>query len=346
MDKVREYKFDNLKFVLIFLVVFAHLLEMCHGRTKEIVYIIIYTFHMPMFVYISGYFSSGKKKNILKLIYIYFIWQTLYFLIDRFLLHTNITLNYFYPNWILWYIFSLVVWNLLVYTKPFKDKSPQFCFGIIIFTFFVSLFSGYIDFIGYDFSASRIITFLPYFLLGYFQRNNGLNLFELSNKKHIRTMLIYSLLALCSLLYFLYVAPSINSIWLYGSYSYAIAGYTIVFKLMWILLSISELFLLYNAISSKQLPIVSTLGSNTLVIYLVHGIFIKCLKRFSVNVFTSNELMNIIICFILTTVMVILLGNNFINRKLRILLVPPKILQQKKWRYRLYLHFFLHFTFF
>ena len=60
----RNYKMDNIKAFLIFLVVLGHLLELVPGQKSEWLYYVIYTFHMPAFVYITGYFSrpdSGKR---------------------------------------------------------------------------------------------------------------------------------------------------------------------------------------------------------------------------------------------------------------------------------------------
>ena len=59
----RIQKWDILKFVLIFLVVFGHVVDTYFdqsGWAKSLI-VIIYSFHMPVFVFVSGLFS---KKNI------------------------------------------------------------------------------------------------------------------------------------------------------------------------------------------------------------------------------------------------------------------------------------------
>ena len=57
--KVREYSFDNFKGVLIILVVFAHLLgTVSRGVVAEGVYRLVYSFHMPMFIFLFGYFAK------------------------------------------------------------------------------------------------------------------------------------------------------------------------------------------------------------------------------------------------------------------------------------------------
>ena len=51
----RDYSLDNVRFVLIFSVVFAHLLEVCTPfKGSSLIYKIIYSFHMPAFVFLFG----------------------------------------------------------------------------------------------------------------------------------------------------------------------------------------------------------------------------------------------------------------------------------------------------
>lgn len=63
--KARDYYFDNAKFILIFLVVFGHLMQpfVADYDSVHILYIFIYTFHMPAFILISGYFAKGFRKS-------------------------------------------------------------------------------------------------------------------------------------------------------------------------------------------------------------------------------------------------------------------------------------------
>ena len=59
MNKERDYFFDNLKAVLIFLVVLGHFLLPIHGESVLVVVKrLIYVFHMPLFVFVSGYFAK------------------------------------------------------------------------------------------------------------------------------------------------------------------------------------------------------------------------------------------------------------------------------------------------
>ena len=62
--KDRDYFFDNARAFLIFLVVFGHLLQPYTSEDKFLsaLYLLIYSFHMPTFLFISGYFAKNLDK--------------------------------------------------------------------------------------------------------------------------------------------------------------------------------------------------------------------------------------------------------------------------------------------
>ena len=56
---------DNLKFILIFLVVFGHFMSPFTSNSIDLerMYFFIYIFHMPAFIFVSGLFSKGSVDN-------------------------------------------------------------------------------------------------------------------------------------------------------------------------------------------------------------------------------------------------------------------------------------------
>ena len=66
----RDCSFDFVRGVLIYLVVFGHVIVVSGqitsdavGIGKDIVFSLIYSFHMPLFVFISGYFATHTLKK-------------------------------------------------------------------------------------------------------------------------------------------------------------------------------------------------------------------------------------------------------------------------------------------
>lgn len=60
--KQRDYLFDNYKALLIILVVIGHFIEPAY-KNNTLLYTLkwlIFSFHMPAFIFISGYFSKRE----------------------------------------------------------------------------------------------------------------------------------------------------------------------------------------------------------------------------------------------------------------------------------------------
>lgn len=90
MDKNRIYLYDNIKGLLIILVVAGHLLEpfLSKNGIKKVIYIIIYSFHMPAFVYCTGVFTSFKiRRDLINLMMTYAVFQLLYTIFEIYVLH-------------------------------------------------------------------------------------------------------------------------------------------------------------------------------------------------------------------------------------------------------------------
>lgn len=107
--KERNYLFDNLKFFLIVLVVFGHSLEeISLEHNYAIIRAWIYSFHMPAFVFISGYFSKcvrrggeSARKTIINCAIPYFIFNTIFALYTE----KTLAINILTPKYIFFLVF-------------------------------------------------------------------------------------------------------------------------------------------------------------------------------------------------------------------------------------------------
>ena len=213
----RSALFDNLKVLLIFLVVFAHLLEARQGgELSNTLYLIIYSFHMPAFIFVSGWFSrrSTVKKTLTHILVPYLVFQVLY------LLFAGQPIQFHSPYWILWYLFALLVWRLIL---PILRLWKPLAYLILPVSVALSLLGGYADWVGYPFSLSRILVFWPYFMLGYCLSGNQ-DVLEHLRSAGSRTV---SLLAAVGCAGFLVVTRNtFQCTWMYGSTGYHAAGGT------------------------------------------------------------------------------------------------------------------------
>lgn len=157
--KPRSAYWDNIKGLLIFLVVFGHLLFDLQKLIPCLNTLVdgIYLFHMPAFVFISGYFGKSKQacgpQAIIKLLFLYVIFNS------------AMGFNYGFnsllvPLYSCWYLLALVVWRIITpYLASFKYA--------VWLSFLVALFAGFYPSIDNTLSAARIIGFFPYYLCGY-----------------------------------------------------------------------------------------------------------------------------------------------------------------------------------
>ena len=174
----RDKYWDSLKFVLIFIVVYGHIVSHYLGNShyNMAIYNLIYLFHMPLFIFISGRFSHVRdvkkyKKGIIRLAETYVVFQIIRTIVS--LLFENADLSWeclIKPNWILWYILVLIYWRLIVYFAYLEFGEQwiqQYRSWIVMVSFAISILAGFIP-IGDDFSIQRTLSFFPFFVMGYY----------------------------------------------------------------------------------------------------------------------------------------------------------------------------------
>ncbi|PVC92587.1 hypothetical protein DBP19_15095 [Streptomyces sp. CS090A] len=119
-DDGRDHFFDNAKYLAIVLVAVGHAWEpLPSGRLVEAAYTLIYTFHMPVFILIAGYFSRGFElrpdrvwKLITSLLVPYLIFELLYTAFHRLTRDPELPLSLLEPYWLLWFLPALFFWRL------------------------------------------------------------------------------------------------------------------------------------------------------------------------------------------------------------------------------------------
>ncbi len=178
MTKSRDSYFDNAKFILIFLVVFGHILRSFINGNEFMLHLykFIYTFHMPAFILVSGYFAKNfkrkgyVKKLAVKLIIPYLIFQGIYSVFYYLIQDESMaSVNPIDPQWSLWFLVSLFFWNLSLY--PFTKSPKMWALGA---SRGLAVMIGYLDFISETLSLSRTFVFLPMFLVGFYLKKRRL----------------------------------------------------------------------------------------------------------------------------------------------------------------------------
>lgn len=195
VEKKRIALFDNLKYLLIVLVVFGHILEKCpfsyypwHAFLN-----IIWSFHMPLFIFISGYFSKKvfDSNSIIRLLLIYLVFNYLYLLADYIF---GVPVNSFgAPKHAMWYIFSLICWRCLLVIIPNRLLASLYIWLPI--SIVISVLSGFIPLYKGEFCLLRTMCFLPYFLGGFYCKQHGIifKLLTIKKKTAINSIIVLAL---------------------------------------------------------------------------------------------------------------------------------------------------------
>ena len=283
----RNYRMDNLKCLLIFSVVFGHMLELFMGKNDslKVIYLVIYSFHMPLFAFISGVFARFSPEKIRNhLIYPYVVFQILYLLFANSVLGKEEQLQLTTPYWLLWYLFACIAWNLVLPLVQGNGFSTGKKAVVLAFALAAGILIGFDNKAGYYLSFSRIVEFFPYFLMGvYYREWTGRRKLTPTGTKRegmYPALVICLGAAVCALIFI--ITENVDEIryaWLYGSVSYDTGNYPWRFRVLAFGAALLWLAFFLASIPARRLPFLSYIGANTMPVYLLHGFLIKLMSR-------------------------------------------------------------------
>lgn len=305
----RDYSLDNIRFVLIFSVVFAHLLKVCTPFPGSwLIYKFIYSFHMPAFIFLFGYnVKYSPKKIVYRWCLPYTIFQCAYIAFEKFILNSEIDFQFTTPYWLLWYMLACIFYQLLLPLFDTDHKNKQII--AILCVFIISLLVGFEKSVGYYMSLSRFFVFQPWFLLGYYCKKNNL-LERLSLQPQRRFFILFASVAVTTILA-AFIGKIPNGL-LYGSYAYSSCEGALWMRVMVSIMSLSIILFLCVGMKpylSRKLFLITNIGQNTWPIFLLHGFAVKAIPIYFPYLVGSPWCIILLSC-----VIVILVGNKLCQK--------------------------------
>lgn len=304
MEKQREYLFDNLKALLIILVIFGHSIA-CYDLDGIFLKIkgMIYVFHMPLFILISGYFSKNVENienKAINLLISFFIFNTIYVIYANRTLYVNI----FEPVYLYWYLLSLFIWRI---TQKYLIKIKF----VLLISFLLSIYIGLIDSANRFFSISRTICFLPYFILGYY-----INKEHIQKIRNISKKITLPILIILLILTYILSNDFIDIRLFENAQSYKTTNVTnlkgMLIRALNFFVAIIISICLINLMPSKK-TCISNIGRKTITIYVLSPwlevIFGRTINRF---ITINNNYLGLAICSISTILIVFICSRNII----------------------------------
>lgn len=336
--KKRSPYLDIIKALLIISVILGHSVQYGSGPSfiekqlffENYLFKFIYSFHMPLFIMISGYLSynSINKKSFKEIFISKFksliipllLWSIIPFIIN--LDYINIKesiklfLSIFSTN--LWFLWSLFYINILVkiINKFFKDNIFIYILSILIT--FILPNSIVIKYFNIQFYLYSFLYF--YFLLGYFYKK-----YDLEEK--LKKLINYKILIINTIIFLLLLIPFSKDDYIYLTGMNIIGNYKqLLIDLYRYLIGLSgsiEILLLMKIILPKINDNIKDkliyLGKNTLGIYIISSLIQpNLLPKITENLSNINYLYTIIqskIVLLITIIIIEIIKKNKILNK-------------------------------
>lgn len=303
---IRNYKFDNIKFLLMFLVLLGHSLELFKGDERKLLYQIIYLFHMPAFIFITGYFAKFQPKKIIqRYVITYFVFQTIYQIFDAVVLEETLefSLQYTKPYWHLWFLMAAGMYLAMI---PFiNTEKKKYQVVIIVIVILTSLLAGYDKTVGYTLTLSRFMTFMPFFVIGYFCGKYK-KLMKYKIDKNQKQIIGIGSILICVVSMYWLKSENIKTTILYGSINYEQASYHMGIRGLLLIFAIAWIIALLFLIPNREIPIISKCGQHTFWVFILHGFILKLEKKYGVYQYSQRD--NLLLAVVSSSVILFVLS--------------------------------------
>lgn len=270
MVKLRDARYCNLKLLLIFLVIYGHLIEPGIWQSKVLMtqYKWIYLFHMPLFCFLSGLFLNDSKacaRQLIKMLSVYIVLQALAVCFGKDKVKPAT------PYWHLWYLLSYSAWAGFgwLWFRFFGRKGKII---ILFLSILVGCLAGLQPDIGREYSMSRTLVFLPFFWMGLICEPQF-------QWERLRLISLPALVVVAILM--MQWGDQISAVFLYQAAPYGKLKNGVELRLLCYLLGtlLSMIFLAF--IPMRRFPFTRA-GADTMPAYLIHAPVVLIIRELNI----------------------------------------------------------------
>ena len=277
--KKRDYSFDVFRGLCMWSIPVSHFTRMggCFSQDSwgGVVYITINVFIMQGFMFLSGYFSKNAEKS-RKTAFKGALWPYLlsipFFYVVRYIIYGSATLYFDQPPFAMWFMLALFIYKFFL--TDFI-KIPYF-FGICMTLYMVA---GCIPFLTEFLALGRIVSYLPFFMIGYYCKPEHIQKLR-SLKKYQNALLFAVLIAVSFAL--AHGLPQVSQEWYLlrnpGSYLDVPWYLDIIMRGLIFILGAAWIILMLNILPNKD-NYLAYVGRNTMPVYIFHLIIRQILKK-------------------------------------------------------------------
>lgn len=289
-QRQRIYLFDNVKTLAIILVVIGHAINFLAlspsgNKLEKSLFVFIYSFHMPLFIFISGLFlkpmdkeSKFPRGKFVSFLIIGIVLRAFTSILRLFLGEkAEYSVLDMYDTYA-WFMGVMAVFILLAWLLRSFDKRIILSVSVL-----VGCMAGFDGSLGDKLALMRIVIFFPIFLIGhYITPEQILKLASVKWLKIIAALLIVSFIVLCltdmvfvTRFRTMFTGRNRFSALKDVPYSYLVF-YRIAAYIISALLGLSLICLVPN----RRLGYITALGGKTLQIYFWHKMFLITFEHF------------------------------------------------------------------
>ncbi|MEV5710523.1 acyltransferase family protein [Actinoallomurus sp. NPDC052274] len=273
----RDPFFDNAKFLAIVLVVMGHsIVNLRDVRFAHALYLFVYTFHMPVFIVITGYFSrnftfsGGKARKLITNLGVpYIVFETAYSTYHWAVGHSAFQISLLDPYYLTWFLMALFLWRLS--TPVWQQIRWPVLVALII-----SLLSGMSD-LPDELEMHRTFGLVPFYVLGLMLKQEHFDLL-----KQTKARVLGALTLLFGFVFTFFVADRhMTTEWVYWRSPNAhmhVNNLTGTGMRLGLMIAATILVAAFLTMVPAKQTWFTGLGGATLYAYLLHGFLTKLME--------------------------------------------------------------------
>ena len=305
---------DNLKFFLVTCVVIGHFADQFTDVSNiyDSIFLFIYSFHIPLFIFIAGIFYKNKDitTKVIFFISIGFSYKIVLAIMDRLFGKVQAEFFLLLDGGLSWFMFALAAYMIIL--KIIEKQNKEY---ILAFSIVLACFVGYDPGIGDFLYLSRIIIFFPFFLSGVLLQNFDIVSFKNKNSKYksLAGLIVLVWLGLC-----IYEVDRIYGLrYLFtgrNPFPPGIMSYAPLVRLASYIISFSIGFSLIMLMSNKRLGSITDMGRNSINVYFWHmHIYYALNKLFGISNIFHYGVKGKITFLLIAVILSIVLSQNIFN---------------------------------
>lgn len=311
MAQNRDVHLDNARGVLITLVVVGHVIAQIDTAASDVLNSWIYVFHMPAFVALAGYFSRSYAGNprqlkslVTKLLVPYVVFQVLLAVVDLVFDGGTFDPHLVVPAFSMWFLLALFTWRLL--TPVLRQLRAPLAVAVA-----VSVLAPFADSLDQQLSAARMLSFLPFFVLGLVVRPGLLEMLRTR-----RAAVLGGAALLAGLAAMVVAAPRFSRSLLHMSGSYADLGepglYAALVRVVILGAGLAGAAAVI-AVSPRRSTFLAELGRRSLTIYLWQAVLVLIFMK-SDLADTWDTTLGLVLAVVGAILLTLLLGSGPVTR--------------------------------